>query len=78
VRQLKDDGADFIKVYFATVPVDVLGAVTEEAHKHGLKVIGHLPTNLSLDEVVQGGLRNRSIRRGKDAMFGYVEALIRF
>ena len=48
VRQLKQCGADFIKVYFSDIPPEVLSAVVEEAHRNGLKVIGHLANNLSL------------------------------
>jgi imidazolonepropionase-like amidohydrolase len=55
VRQMKQSGADFIKVYFQDVPVEVLSAVVQEAHKNGLKVVGHLADNLSLQTVVDIG-----------------------
>jgi len=55
VRLVKQSGADFVKVYFSDIPPDVLRAVVEEAHKNGLKVIGHLAANLSLQTVVDIG-----------------------
>ena len=47
VRQMKRAGADFIKVYHGDVEAPVLKAVLSEAHATGLKVVGHLPRNLS-------------------------------
>ncbi len=48
VVQMKQLGADFIKVYFNQVEPPVFKAVMDEAHRAGLKVTGHLPPNLSL------------------------------
>jgi imidazolonepropionase-like amidohydrolase len=42
VRQVRQNGADFVKVYFSNIPAEVLSAVVDEAHKNNLKVIGHL------------------------------------
>ncbi len=55
VRQMKQSGADFIKVYFAYVRPEVLGAVVDEAHKAGLRVVGHRAYNLPLQTVVDLG-----------------------
>jgi len=55
VRQVKQSGADFVKVYFADVRPEVLGAVVDEAHKAGLKVVGHLPYNVTIQTVLDLG-----------------------
>jgi imidazolonepropionase-like amidohydrolase len=55
VRQLKQSGADFVKVYFSDIPAEVLSAVVEEAHKNGLRVIGHLAGNLPIQTVLDIG-----------------------
>jgi len=55
VRQMKQEGADFIKVYFARVTPPVLGAVIDEAHKLNLRVVGHWPTNIPVQDVVEIG-----------------------
>jgi imidazolonepropionase-like amidohydrolase len=55
VRQLKQSGADFVKVYFAGVTPEVLAAVVDEAHKAGLKVVGHRAYNLPIQTVVDLG-----------------------
>jgi imidazolonepropionase-like amidohydrolase len=64
VRRQVEQGIDFIKVY-AHLPADLVGAVIEEAHSHGLKVLGHLgktswtqAAEMGIDEVchsAQGG-----------------------
>lgn len=56
VIQMKQAGADFIKVYFNQVEPPVFGAVMEQAHREGLKVTGHLPPNLSLQTAFDLGL----------------------
>jgi imidazolonepropionase-like amidohydrolase len=55
VRQLKQSGSDFVKVYFSDIPAEVLRAVVEEAHKDGLKVVGHMAYNLPIQTVVDIG-----------------------
>ncbi len=55
VRQVKQSGADFVKVYFANVTPEVLGAVVAEAHKERLKVVGHRAYNLPIQTVVELG-----------------------
>jgi imidazolonepropionase-like amidohydrolase len=55
VRHVKQSGADFVKVYFSNIPPEVLRAVVEEAHKNGLKVIGHLANNLPIQTVLDIG-----------------------
>ncbi|MBN8730106.1 MAG: amidohydrolase family protein [Acidobacteria bacterium] len=56
VKQMKKEGADFIKVYYNEVELPLLRAVLEEAHAQGLKVTGHLPRNLTLAAALEAGL----------------------
>ena len=55
VRKYKDAGFDQIKVYSSIKP-DVLKAVTEEAHRLGLTVTGHVPSSLTAFEAVEAGM----------------------
>jgi imidazolonepropionase-like amidohydrolase len=56
VLQVKQMGADFVKVYFARVEPAVLRAVIDEAHKQKLTVTGHAPQNIATDELVKMGM----------------------
>jgi imidazolonepropionase-like amidohydrolase len=56
VRQIKASGADFIKIYFGQVSPEILKVIAEEAHAAGLKVTGHLPRNMTLQEAVRTGI----------------------
>ncbi len=56
VLQMKQAGADFIKVYFNLLEAPVFKAVMDEAHRVGLKVTGHLPPNLSLQTAFELGM----------------------
>ena len=56
VQQMKQVGADFIKVYFNDVDPAAFKAVMDEAHRNGLKVTGHLPPTLSLQTAFELGL----------------------
>jgi hypothetical protein len=61
VRQLKQLGADFVKVYFTRVEAEVHRAVVDEAHKLGLTVTGHLPLNETprqLGDIGQDGIEH--------------------
>jgi len=49
-------GADFIKIYFRNTSPEVLRAVVDEAHRLHLKVTGHKPNNLSLQEFLDSGI----------------------
>jgi imidazolonepropionase-like amidohydrolase len=55
VRQVKQSGADFIKVYGA-VSREVLDALVDEAHKLHLKLTGHQPAGISIQEFVESGM----------------------
>lgn len=56
VRQMKQAGADFIKVYFRRTTSEILRAVVDEAHANKLKVTGHQPLNMSIQEFVDSGI----------------------
>ena len=56
VRQVKEAGADFVKVYFRDVKPEVFQAVIEEAHRQHLKVTGHKPFEMSLQEFIETGV----------------------
>lgn len=55
VRQNKAAGADFIKVYFHFTTPEVLSAVVDEAHRLNLRVVGHWPVNIPVQDVVDIG-----------------------
>ncbi|MEQ8206030.1 MAG: amidohydrolase family protein [Woeseia sp.] len=48
-------GADFVKVY-TTLPKAAVAAVFDEAHERGLKVVGHLPLEITLSDAVDAGM----------------------
>jgi hypothetical protein len=61
VRELKQSGADFVKVYFSNTTAEVLRAVCDEAHKLNLTVVGHWPANIpfqSITDVGQDGVEH--------------------
>ncbi|MBF8964076.1 amidohydrolase family protein [Pontibacter sp. FD36] len=55
VRMYKKSGFEQIKVYSSLKP-EILKAVSEEAHKHGLSVTGHVPDGLTVHEAIALGL----------------------
>ena len=44
-----------VKTYFNNISSEVLGAVIDEAHKLNLKLTGHKPINMSIQEFVEIG-----------------------
>jgi imidazolonepropionase-like amidohydrolase len=56
VRRLKEQGADFIKVY-SRLPRDAFYAIADEAKKQGLSFSGHLPTSVTACEASEAGQR---------------------
>ena len=56
VRQVKQSGADFVKIYFGTVTPAVLHAVIDEAHRLHLRLTGHMPVNFSIQEFLDSGM----------------------
>ena len=56
VRKQAEAGVDMIKVY-SGLDEDVFLAIVEEAQKHGLKVVGHVPESVYI-EAAAAGLRS--------------------
>ncbi len=55
VRKYKDAGFEQIKVY-ESVKLDVLKAITAEAHRLGMTVTGHVPSGITPFEAVEAGM----------------------
>lgn len=56
VRQVKEEGADFVKVYSRLSPT-AYRAILDEARRQGLTVHGHGPDQVSVQEVSAAGQR---------------------
>jgi imidazolonepropionase-like amidohydrolase len=76
VRQLAADRVDFVKVYFNSVKPDVLAAITDEAHRLKLKVIGHLPSGMHQTIALESGMDG--IEHGLDLRAASPAALDQF
>ncbi len=57
VRKQADAGVDMIKVY-SGLDKDVFLAIVAEAQKYGLKVVGHVPDSIYLEDAAAAGLRS--------------------
>jgi len=55
VRQQAEAGVDMIKVY-STLDRDVFLAILEEADKYGIKVVGHVPDSIYIEDAAAAGL----------------------
>jgi imidazolonepropionase-like amidohydrolase len=55
VRKYKEAGFEQIKVY-ESVKLDVLKAITAEAHRLGMTVTGHVPSGITPFEAVEAGM----------------------
>jgi imidazolonepropionase-like amidohydrolase len=66
VRNQKNSGYDFIKVYDGLTK-EVYEAIADEAQKQGMLVTGHLPDKISLDDAIQS--KHNSIEH----LMGYFE-----
>lgn len=55
VRKYKDAGFEQIKIY-DSVKLDVLKAITTEAHRLGMTVTGHVPAGITAFEAVEAGM----------------------
>jgi imidazolonepropionase-like amidohydrolase len=55
VNKYREAGFDQIKVYSSLKP-DVLKAITDEAHKHGLTAYGHVPFGMTAFQGVDDGM----------------------
>lgn len=57
VRQLAEAGVDMIKVY-SRLDREVFLAIVDEAQKVGLKVVGHVPDSISIEDAAAAGLQS--------------------
>jgi imidazolonepropionase-like amidohydrolase len=55
VADLDAIGADFIKIY-TMLPKEVVAAVFDEARERGMPVVGHLPYEVELSDVIERGI----------------------
>jgi len=72
VAKQKKDGYDFIKVY-NNLTNDLLIAITEEADKQGIAVIGHLPRKDGRKQALQSSLKHglKMIAHGEEYFFTF-------
>lgn len=68
VREQAKAGVNMIKVY-SRLDREVFHAIADEAQKLGLKVVGHVPDSVYLEEAVTGGLRS------SEHFFGFEKVL---
>jgi imidazolonepropionase-like amidohydrolase len=57
VREIKKEGADFVKVY-SFLPRDEYFAIADEAKKQGLTFAGHVPFGVSVEEASESGQKS--------------------
>jgi len=57
VRKQAEAGVDMIKVY-STLDKEVFLAIVDEARKYGLKVVGHIPDSIYVEDAAAAGLRS--------------------
>ena len=70
VRQQAAAGADMIKVY-STLDKEAFLAIVDEARKHRLKVVGHVPDSIYLEDAAAAGLRS------SEHWFGFEKVIAR-
>ncbi len=70
VRQQATAGANMIKVY-ARLDREVFLAILDEARRHGLKVVGHVPDTITLEEAAEAGLAS------SEHFFGFERVIAR-
>jgi imidazolonepropionase-like amidohydrolase len=68
VRKQADAGVDMIKVY-SVLDKDVFLAIADEAQKLGLKVVGHIPDSIYIEEAAAAGLSS------SEHWFGFGKAI---
>ena len=69
VRQQADAGVDMIKVY-TVLDTDVFLAIVDEAETLGLKVVGHVPESISVEDAAVAGLASSEHLFGFDKLVG--------
>jgi imidazolonepropionase-like amidohydrolase len=70
VRQQAEAGVDEIKVY-SKLDKDVFLAIVDEAQKAGLKVVGHVPDSIGIEEAAAAGLKS------SEHLFGFDKVVAR-
>ncbi|MSQ98971.1 MAG: hypothetical protein EXR85_06735 [Xanthomonadales bacterium] len=65
VREYAQQGWDFIKVYH-TLSAEAYAAVIEEARAQGIRVVGHVPFTVGIEEVLADGQSSVEHLRGYD------------
>jgi imidazolonepropionase-like amidohydrolase len=70
VRQQVEAGVDMIKVY-SRLDKDVFLAIVDEAHKAGVKVVGHVPDSIGIEEAAAAGLKS------SEHLFGFDKVVAR-
>ncbi len=68
VRQQAEAGVDEIKVY-SRLDKEVFLAITDEAQKYGLKVVGHVPESVYIEDAAAAGLRS------SEHLFGFEKVI---
>ncbi|MFN1836098.1 amidohydrolase family protein [Balneola sp. MJW-20] len=56
VDSLESIGVDYVKTYDSRMSGDVYLSIIQETQKRGLKVTGHMPMTVSIDEAIDAGL----------------------
>ena len=69
VRQQADSGVDMIKVY-TVLDADVFLAIVDEAQRLGLKVVGHVPESIGIEDAAAAGLASSEHLFGFDKVVG--------
>jgi imidazolonepropionase-like amidohydrolase len=69
VDELAGNGASFIKIHRATLP-EMLPVIIRESHRHGLKMIGHIPLGVHPIDACELGID------GIEHLGSFIEALV--
>jgi imidazolonepropionase-like amidohydrolase len=70
VRQQAEAGVDQIKVY-SKLDKDIFLAIVDEAQKVGLKIVGHVPDSIGIEEAAAAGLNS------SEHLFGFDKVVAR-
>lgn len=70
VRQQAEAGVDQIKVY-SSLDKDVFLAILDEARQVGLKVVGHVPDSISLEDAAAAGMAS------SEHLFGFDKVIVK-
>ena len=70
VRQQAEAGVDEIKVY-SRLDKDVFLAIVDEAQQVGLKVVGHVPDSVYIEDAAAAGLKS------SEHLFGFEKVIVK-